>query len=171
MTTPTTLYRARRYSLHGYWRTWYEPCPVIAVTSMFITVSSESYPESPLYRGGDFRLSRHAIEKHGQAYHSRHGEYFFTEPQSDAFLFPSKDVLESEDFVTIEARNLGWWGDPPAWNSWQRLCFMYATLLKTPLRQVVDRWRFGGDSAFEEMAAEFQEKNRLKTEQFTEEQP
>jgi hypothetical protein len=28
MTTPTTLYRARRYSLHGFWRTWYEPCPI-----------------------------------------------------------------------------------------------------------------------------------------------
>ncbi len=169
MTQPTTLYRARRYSLHGHWRTWYEPCPVIRSTTKTVTVSSQDFPETPLYPGGEFRLKWD--EKMLCCYHSRHGEWFWAEPQPDAFLFPSKDVLECEDFVTLEARNLGWHGPQPAWNSWQRLCFMYATLLKTPLRQVVDRWKLGGDSAFEEMAAEFQEKNRLKTEQFTEEQP
>jgi hypothetical protein len=159
MTPPTTLYRARRYSLHGFWRTWYEPCPVICSTAKTVTVSSQTFPDAPLYPGGEFRLKWD--EKTLCCYHSRHGEWFWVAPQPDAFLFPSKDVLECEDFVTMEARNLGWWGDPPAWASWQRLCFMYATLLKEPLSEIVEDWKFCGDSIFDDLAAMHREKCRL----------
>jgi hypothetical protein len=48
---------------------------------------------------------------------------------------------------------------------------MYATLLKAPLRLVVDRWKYGGESAFQEMAAEYREKHRLFLKNLAEETP
>jgi hypothetical protein len=156
MTTPTTLYRARRYFLHGHWRTWYEPCPVIRSTAKTVTVSSQNFPDTPLYPGGEFRLKWD--EKAHSCYHSRHGEWFWAEPQPDAFLFPSKDVLECEDFVTMEARAKGWEGLPREWLDWQQSCWILASMLRIPLQEAVDLWKLGGESAFREMTAECRSK-------------
>jgi hypothetical protein len=62
------------------WKTYYEPCPVIKRTAKFITVKSETIPNSPFYAGGDFRLSIEDLHRDGKVYHSRHGEYFYLNP-------------------------------------------------------------------------------------------
>jgi hypothetical protein len=62
------------------WKTYYEPCPVIKRTAKFITVKSETIPNSPFYAGGDFRLSIEDLQRDGKVYHSRHGEYFYLNP-------------------------------------------------------------------------------------------
>lgn len=158
---PEFLYRACRYWFGGDWRIWYERCPITARTISTLTVQSETFPDSPLYPGGKFRVSRCNIETDGKAYHSRHGEYFYTEPQPDAFLFPSKQLLETEDYAMVEARRKGWNGPMLCWEEWQRNCWLYATLLKEPLQNIIDRWKFGGESAFIEMMAEVRERDRL----------
>jgi hypothetical protein len=143
------LYRARRYWYEG-WKTWYEQCPIVKRTDRFFTVTSETFEGSPLYKGGNFRLSRE-IERSGKIYHSRHGEEFFLEPQADAFLFPSSDVLDSKDFVTREAHQKGWTGKVTEWEEWQRDCWVLAKLLKRPLQSIVDEWTHGGASALEKL--------------------
>ncbi|MGG6263300.1 hypothetical protein ACQ4M3_35290 [Leptolyngbya sp. AN03gr2] len=159
----THLYRQRRYSLHGVWRSWYEPCPIIRSSNKFFIVQSVDYPETPLYAGGKFQIDRR-IESTGKVNHTRHGEWFFLEPQADAFLFPSQDVLAMPDYATVEANKLGWDISVPVheWHEWQRQCWLYATLLKVPLRTVIDRWKHGGESAFNEMLAELQKQQRSR---------
>ena len=163
----STIYRARRYSLHGYCRTWYEPCQVIRQSTKFVTVESKDYPDTPLYPGGTFRLNRSALEEGLKVYHSRHGEWFYPEIQSDAFLFPSKDVMGSADFAMVEAIQVGWDGGLLEWPEWQRNCWLYATLLRRPLRAIINQWEADGDSAFRSMAAEYRSRERAKLAEWT----
>jgi hypothetical protein len=95
-------------------------------------------------------------------YHSRHGEWFYPEIQSDAFLFPSKDVMSSADFAMVEAIQIGWDGGLLEWPEWQRNCWLYATLLRRPLRATIDQWNADGDSAFRSMAAEHRSREQAK---------
>lgn len=124
MTELTHIYRQRRYSLHGHWKAWYEQCPIVHATKKYFVVESQNFPDSPLYPGGKFHVDRLAIASEGKAYHSRHGEWFFVEPQSDSFLFPSKAVLSIFDYATVEAQTIGWDVAIPVheWQDWQRHC-------------------------------------------------
>ena len=141
---PRVLYRARRYFRHKYC-TWYEQCPVMKITSKYITVDSGDFPGSPLYKGGRFQVNRGQIEETGKAYHSRHGEYFHLEKPELGDLFPSKDLIEMPDAVTAEAQQIGWDTSIPLWewNEWQKDCYLYATLASTTLRQAIDLWKSG----------------------------
>jgi hypothetical protein len=158
-----TIYRARRYFLNGYWRTWYEPCHVVGETAQFITIESETYPDSPLYPGGIFRLKRSQLEENRKAYHSRHGEWFWLNLQDDAFFFPSKDVLTTADFVMNEALvGMMWDLNIMEWAEWQRNCYLFSTLLRRPLRAIVDQWKSGGEREFRSMEAEYRSRERAK---------
>lgn len=101
------VYRERRFWKNG-WQCWYEECPVIRHTNKFVVVHSETYPDTPLYPGGEFSLNRQKLIQDGKSYHSRHGEYFYLEKPSQGFLFPSKDVMESPDPLITELKSLGW---------------------------------------------------------------
>jgi hypothetical protein len=170
MTPPTTLYRARRYSLHGFWRTWYEPCPVIRSTSKTVTVSSQTFPDAPLYPGGEFRLRWD--EKTLCCYHSRHGEWFWVAASARRFSVPLEGRARVRRFRDLRSAKSWLVGRPqPAWASWQRLCFMYATLLKEPLGEIVEDWKFCGDSIFDDLAAMHREKHRLFLKNLAEETP
>lgn len=117
---PKALYRARRY-YRDRWCVWYEPCPILKLTARYIVVESADYPDSPLYKGGQFSVNRKQIEDNGKAYHSRHGEDFYLTPPSLGDLFPSKEIMATPDAVTMEAIQLGW-NVEPLWgmNEWQK---------------------------------------------------
>ena len=151
------IYRCRRYSYHDGWKAWYEPCPVLKRSPKFVVIESQDFPESPLYRGGRFSLSRQSLEANGKAYHSRHGEWFFLEPQRDAFLFPSKDILETKDFTTLEAERIGWDCALGNWEEWQVRCWLCAKSLNIPLREAIDRWRLGGNAGIAAMEREIRQ--------------
>jgi hypothetical protein len=117
---------------------------VTKITTKYIVVKSQDFPKSPLYAGGCFNVNRKQIEEKGKAYHSRHGEYFYLSQPDVGDLFPSEQILLMPDAVTTEAIQLGW-NTEPLWemNEWQKDCYLYASLAKTPLRQTVDLWKSG----------------------------
>ena len=92
----SVIYRGRRYYKNG-WQCWYEECPVLHHTTKYLVIESKNYPGTPLKPVGKFSVPREALVQTGKAYHSRYGEYFYLEKPSQGFLFPSKDVMESED--------------------------------------------------------------------------
>lgn len=148
------IYRGRVYFLHGHQQTWYELCPVIKRTKKFVVVESGDFPESPLYRGGTFHLDAEQLQREGKAYHSRHGEYFHVEKPETGALFPSKELLSTPDWTTLEAQAMGWDITIPhcEWNDWQKDCWFLASILKMPLREVVNRWKSGElDDLFEKV--------------------
>jgi hypothetical protein len=132
-----SVYRGRHYWFHGD-RVWFEECPVVHETNMFITVRSLTYPTIQ-YPGGDFRLSERNIKKFGKLYHSRHGEYFYLGKPRLGDLFPSKELLDSPDFVTQEAAALGWDISKPLheWAEEDKACYILATTSKKPLAECV----------------------------------
>jgi hypothetical protein len=91
----------------------------------------------------------------GKEYHSRHGEDFFLESGADGFLFPSKDLMETPDFATMEALQKGWGESRSEWEQWQRDCWTLALIAKNPLQSVVDAWKYGGDSGLEKLWEEY----------------
>ncbi len=140
------IYRARVYFLHWQRHTWYEPCKVLKRTKKFFIVESGDFPGTGMYRGGTFHVNAERLQNEGKAYHSRHGEYFYLEKPEVGALFPSKDLLETPDWVTLEAQSLGWdiTLPPREWtNQWQKDCWMLASILKMPLREVVNHWKAG----------------------------
>ena len=139
------IYRGRAYSLHGKHQVWYEPCKVVKRTKKFVIVESGDFPDSPLYRGGMFYVNAEQLHNKGKAYHSRHGEYFYVQKPEVGALFPSKEILATPDWVTLEAKAMGWdiTIPPHQWNEWQRDCWMFAHFIKKPLRYVVDKWKAG----------------------------
>jgi hypothetical protein len=145
-----TVYRDRRYTYASQWCSWFEPCPVIHETERFITVRSQTY-ETIAYPGGDFRLDKENLLRSGKKYHSRHGEWFYLEKPRQGDLFPSKELLETADFVLQEAAAIGWDITVPIreWTEWQKMAWLYAKLAKVPLRKSVDLWKSGGLGALE----------------------
>ena len=139
------IYRARQYWFHHKSQIWYEPCKIIKRTKKFVVVESGDFPDSPLYRGGTFHLNAQQLRETGKAYHSRHGEIFYLEKPEVGALFPSKELLNTPDWVTLEAQALGWDTTIPRheWAEWQKDCFLVASTLKLPLREVVNFWKSG----------------------------
>lgn len=139
------IYRARVYNLHCQRQIWYEPCKVIKHTKKFFIVESGDFPDTGMYGGGIFHVNAEQLQKEGKAYHSRHGEYFYLEKPEVGALFPSKDLLATSDWVTLEAQAMGWDISvlPRDWNEWQRDCWLVASILKMPLREVVNYWKSG----------------------------
>lgn len=152
------IYRARIYSLHYQRQTWYEPCKVLKRTKKFFIVESGDFPDTGMYRGGIFHVNAEQLLKEGKAYHSRHGEYFYLEKPETGALFPSKDLLATPDWTTLEAQSLGWDTSvsPREWNEWQRDCWLVASILKMPLREVVNHWKSGN---LEELFAQVRRKS------------
>jgi hypothetical protein len=145
-----TVYRDRQYTYADQWCSWFEPCPVVHETERFITVRSQTY-ETIAYPGGNFRLDKGNLLRSGKKYHSRHGEWFYLERPRQGDLFPSKELLETADFVLQEAAAIGWDITVPIreWAEWQKMAWLYAKLAKVPLRRSVDLWKSGGLGALE----------------------
>jgi hypothetical protein len=101
------IYRGRGFYKNG-WKFWYEECPVLRHTTKYVVIESKDYPGTPLKPGGKFSIPREALIQTGKAYHSRYGEYFYLEKPDQGFLFPSKDVMDSEDALISELKALGW---------------------------------------------------------------
>lgn len=159
--SPQFIYRGRCYYREGD-RTWHEPCPIIKQSKIYITVMSQTFTKGTdcgyeLYKGGEFSVNAKALCENGKAYHSRHGEYFYLHKPTQGDPFPSIDLMNTEDAVTMAARKLGWEGEPRTWAEWQRMCWLAASFLKIDLREAIDRWKVGGDSVFEEFWAEVRE--------------
>jgi hypothetical protein len=129
--------RARRYWFHGD-RVWFEECPVVHETKSFVTVRSATYPTIQ-YPGGDFRLDKENLLSSGQKYHSRHGEYFHLVKPRLGDLFPSRELLDSPDFVMQEAAALGWDVTKPLheWAEGDKACYLLAIISKRPLAECV----------------------------------
>jgi len=147
------IYRERRYSLHGQWKAWFEACPVLKATPKRVTISSENYPQTPLYPGGQFTLNAVKLTNEGKVYHTRHGEYFYLEPPRMGDLFPSQDILNAPDFVTCEAQLIGWDISIPVreWESWRKECWLLAHCTEQNLSYFVSGYlRHGAEFLLEE---------------------
>jgi hypothetical protein len=81
---------------------------VLHHTTKYVVIESKDYPGTPLKPGGKFSIPREALIQTGKVYHSRYGEYFYLEKPDQGFLFPSKDVMDSEDALISELKALGW---------------------------------------------------------------
>ena len=150
----TKLYRERRYTYANEWKCWFEPCEVIARTAKTITARSQSF--STLPDGGDFRLKLPQLMQDGHYHHSKAGKFWVVQPCLGD-LFPSQQLLDTPDFVMQEAVALGWVVSQPihAWEEWQKQAWMVAMLTKKPLAECVKAWRFGGQSAIDQMMADY----------------
>jgi hypothetical protein len=135
--TITKVFRARQYWFNGD-RVWFEECPVVHESDRFVTVRSVTYP-TIRYPGGDFRLSKQNLEKFNELYHSRHGEYFYLNKPRQGDLFPSKELLESPDFIMQEAASLGWDVTTPLheWSEEDKACWLLAFTSKILLKDAV----------------------------------
>jgi hypothetical protein len=135
--TITKVFRARQYWFNGAC-VWFEECPVVHETDRFITVRSITY-STIQYPGGDFRLSKQNLEKFNELYHSRHGEYFYLNKPRQGDLFPSKELLESPDFIMQEAASLGWDVTTPLheWSEEDKACWLLAFTSKILLKDAV----------------------------------
>jgi hypothetical protein len=133
----TKVFRARHYWFHGD-RVWFEECPVVHESDRFVTVRSVTYP-AIRYSGGDFRLDKENLLKSGKKYHSRHGEYFYLNKPRQGDLFPSKELLESPDFIMQEAASLGWDVTIPLhkWSEGDKACWLLAFTSKMLLKDAV----------------------------------
>lgn len=132
-----SVFRERHYWFHGD-RIWFEECPVIAETALYITVRSQTF-DTIQYPGGDFRLDKENLLRSGKKYHSRHGEWFHLEKPRLGDLFPSKELLQTPDFLMQEAAALGWDVSVPLhqWNEEDKACWMYCFTTKKPLTEAV----------------------------------
>jgi len=155
-----SVFRARHYWFHGD-RVWFEECPVVHETDMFITVRSASF-YTIQYPGGDFRLSERNIKKFGKLYHSRHGEYFYLDKPRLGDLFPSKELLDSPDFVMQEAAALGWDISKPLheWAEGDKACYLLAIVSKRPLTEGVKLLAHHGADGVELAIYEFNMQQR-----------
>lgn len=160
--SPQFLYRGRCYYREGYC-TWYEPCPIVRQSKLYITVQSRTFTKDidcgyQLYRGGEFSVNAQSICEDGKAYHSRHGEYFYLHLPEKRDPFPSIDLIAMESATTMIARQLGWQGEIREWAEWQRMCWYFATTLEIDLRKIIDRWKMGGEKEFDRLWAEVRNK-------------
>lgn len=139
-------YRARRYYLNDAWQCWYEFCPTVKTTNCFVVVRSQTFLDTPLYPGGDFRLKKDALLRDEPAYHSRHGEYFYLHKPRLGELFPSPDVLAAKDFIIAEAEALGWDTSKPIhqWSEQQRWAYFLAKTTDRPLALIVEQIKSEG---------------------------
>jgi hypothetical protein len=135
--TITKVFRARHYWFNGD-RVWFEECPAVHETDRFVTVRSVTYPTIQ-YPGGNFRLDKENLLKSGKKYHSRHGEYFYLTKPRQGDLFPSKELLESPDFIMQEAASLGWDVTTPLheWSEEDKACWLLAFTSKILLKDAV----------------------------------
>jgi hypothetical protein len=152
------IYRGRVYFFHWQRQTWYEPCKVVKRTKKYVVVESGNFPETGMYPGGTFHLNAEQLHQQGKAYHSRHGEHFYVQKPETGALFPSKELLATPDWTTLEAQAMGWdiTIPPCEWNEWQKDCWMVASILKMPLREVVNHWKAG---KLEELFAQVRSKS------------
>lgn len=145
------VYRARRY-YHDGGKTWYEKCPVIKQTEKRLTVKSQNFPDTPLSPGGTFQLNLQRLKEDGKVYHSKNHDYFYLVQPKQGDLFPSKEVVETPDWVCLEAMNIGWTIDGEiSINSnnlsklkeWQRRCVVIAQFSKISLKRIVEIYEKG----------------------------
>ena len=141
MSEITGVYRARRYCLNDAWQCWYEFCPTVKTTDCFVVVRSQTFLDTPLYPGGDFRLKKDILLRGESVYHSRHGEYFYLYKPRLGELFPSLDVLATKDFTITEAEALGWDTSKPIhqWSEQQKWAYFLAKTTDRPLALVVEQ--------------------------------
>lgn len=155
------VFRERHYWRAGC-RKWFESCPVIKQSPKFIKVRSENYPALQ-YPGGEFRLEVARLLADGVHHHTRHGERFWLEQPCQGDLFPSEELMGTPLAIEYEAMAVGWLEPGQKWHSlpnfWQRELIVIAMELDHPLRQIIDRWKFGGESALQQMWAEVRTKN------------
>ena len=76
------------------WKIFYEPCPVIKITTLEVVCTSqnmspeilEAFPD--FYAGGTFHVSKAKLQRDGKAYHSRHGEYCYLNAPVEVIALP-----------------------------------------------------------------------------------
>lgn len=151
----THLYRERHYSHNDRFCKWFERCPVVKKSLRFVTVRSQTY-STISYPGGDFRIPIESLLAAGYHHHTRHGERFWLEQPEQGDLFPTQQLLDTRSALDYEAIAMGWDMDRPLHEleEWQRWCYFISAQSKQSLRMVVDRWKFGGQSAIDEMIQE-----------------
>jgi hypothetical protein len=154
------VYRARKY-YHKEEKTWYEKCPVIKQTEKRLTVKSQNFPDTPLSPGGTFQLNLEKLKKEGRVYHSKNHDYFYLIQPKQGDLFPSKEVIESSDWLILEAISLGWevpnnysegWEALHKLEEWKRDCLVLASLSKLPLKKIIEIYEKG---EFEQLAKKY----------------
>lgn len=152
------VFRERHYYHHRSC-VWFERCPVIKQTGSYVTVKSESF-KTLQYPGGEFRLSIAKLQQDGFHHHHRHGERFWLHQPRQGDLFPSEQLLLMRSAVYYEALGMNWDMSKPLHQleEWQGVCYILAKFLEKPLREVVDRWKLGGESAVKAMWKEVQHK-------------
>lgn len=157
-----SVFRARHYWFQGD-RVWFEECPAIKETEQYVTVRSVTY-STIQYPGGDFRLKKKSLKDLGKRYHSRHGEYFYLNKPFQGDLFPSKELLESPDFILQEAAALGWDFSIPLheWSEDDKACYLLAFASKILLKDAVKMLAHKGLKGVEEEIAKAVQKQRQR---------